>query len=116
MIAGDAFITPHAVKQYCRRINSRVAYSQALAEIIRALKTRVRKARQMKNGAIKVEIAGFETRSGLGAFEAIIGRGEGSLPAVITIGPPANRTASNRRSKARREAAKRSMETICSPC
>ena len=78
MIAGDYFITPHAVRQFQSRIAPWMTYEQALAAIIRELRG-VRELRPTMNGK-----AYYVRTNGEWKFRAVIREGQ-IQPAVITI-------------------------------
>lgn len=80
MIAGDFFITPHAVRQFQSRIAPWMSYEQALAAVIRELRG-VREFRPTMNGK-----AYYVRTNGEWQFRAVIAEGDGDAkPAVITI-------------------------------
>lgn len=81
MIAGEAFITPHAVAQFQARIPgfAQATYEQALGVIIRALRDDARSVRPTQNGkGICVRVRGRVN------FRAVILPSDGK-PAVVTI-------------------------------
>ena|SRR5690554_2294879 len=78
MIAGDFFITPHAVRQFQKRIAPWMSYEQALGTVIRELRG-IKKVRSTMNGK-----AYYIRVNGKWQFRAVIREGE-YLPAVITI-------------------------------
>lgn len=78
--AGQVFVTPHAVRQFIERI-APMAYEQALGAIIRELDEHCVSVKPSCSG--KAAIA--RTRGGRYDFRAVIGPGQGPLPAVITI-------------------------------
>lgn len=78
MIAGDYFITPHAVEQFRARIAPWMSYEQALGAIITELRDS-QGSRPTENGK-----AHYVRTKGKWCFRAIIQPGE-SKPAVITI-------------------------------
>ena len=79
MIAGEFFITPHAVEQFRRRIAPWMSYEEALGTIIRELDG-AGELRPTRNGK-----AYYVRTKGEWCFRAVIGPGEGQRPAVITI-------------------------------
>ena len=78
MIAGDYFITPHAVRQFQTRIAPWMTYEQALAVIIRELSD-AGELRPTMNGR-----AHYVRTNGEWRFRAVIREGR-IQPAVITI-------------------------------
>jgi hypothetical protein len=78
MIAGDYFITPHAVHQFQTRIAPWMTYEQALAAIIHELRG-AGEPRPTMNGK-----AYYVRTNGEWQFRAVIREGE-IQPAVITI-------------------------------
>lgn len=81
MIAGDYFITPHAVRQFQARIPGqwRLNYEQALALIVRALNADARPAKPLPNGkGVYVRVRGALN------FRAVVIEGDGK-PSVVTI-------------------------------
>lgn len=78
MIAGDYFITPHAVRQFQTRIAPWMTYEQALAAIIRELRS-AGELRPTMNGR-----AYYVRTNGEWRFRAVIREGQ-IQPAVITI-------------------------------
>lgn len=78
MIAGDFFITPHAVEQFRERIAPWLSYEQALGEIIKELRY-ANDFRPTQNGK-----AFYVRTKGKWKFRAIISGGY-DRPAVITI-------------------------------
>lgn len=81
MIAGPAFVTPHAVRQLRERVAPELTYEQALGAIIRGLSDGVEagRVRALPNGA------GWRVRAkGAYPFRAVIVPGE-PLPVVATI-------------------------------
>ena len=80
MIAGPVFVTPHSVLAFQARIVP-LAYEAARAAILEEIATHVVSLRPAPSGAGVV----VRTRGGRYAFRALIGPGEGPLPAVITI-------------------------------
>jgi len=78
MIAGDYFITPHAVRQFQTRIAPWMTYEQALAAIIREMRS-AGELRPTMNGR-----AYFVRTNGEWQFRAVIREGK-IQPAVITI-------------------------------
>ncbi|NLG85435.1 MAG: hypothetical protein GX493_12715 [Firmicutes bacterium] len=79
MIAGEFFITPHAVEQFRRRMAPWMSYEEALGTIIRELNT-AGPLRPTRNGK-----AYYVRTKGEWCFRAVIGPGEGPQPAVITV-------------------------------
>lgn len=78
LIAGDFFITPHAVRQFQDRIAPWMSYEQALGAIIRGLRN-AEELRPTTNGKAYYVRVDSEWQ-----FRAVIREGE-FLPAVITI-------------------------------
>jgi len=78
LIAGDFFITPHAVRQFQDRIAPWMSYEQALGAIIRGLHN-TEEFRPTINGK-----AYYVRVDGEWQFRAVIREGD-FLPAVITI-------------------------------
>ncbi|HEX3047940.1 MAG TPA: hypothetical protein VHY08_24525 [Bacillota bacterium] len=78
MLAGELFITPHAVRQFQTRIAPWMTYEQALGAIIRELHG-VKEFRPTVNGK-----AQYVRTRGAWEFRAVIGEGEGR-PSVVTI-------------------------------
>ena len=78
MIAGEFFITPHAVRQFRRRIAPWMSYEEALGAIIRELHEAKELRPTMNGKAYYVRI------NGEWQFRAVIGEGE-NRPAVVTI-------------------------------
>ncbi len=78
LIAGDFFITPHAVRQFQGRIAPWMSYEQALGAIIRGLRN-AEEFRPTVNGK-----AYYVRVEGEWQFRAVIRKGE-FLPAVITV-------------------------------
>jgi hypothetical protein len=80
MLTGDFFITPHAVRQFQRRMAPQLSYEQALGVVIRELRT-TGKFHTTENGKARYVRTNGEWR-----FRAVIAEGEGDAkPAVITI-------------------------------
>lgn len=78
MIAGEFFITPHAVRQFQIRIAPWMTYEQALGAIIRGLGSAGEVHSTMNGKARYVRV------NGDWQFRAVIGEGQ-ARPAVITI-------------------------------
>lgn len=81
MIAGEVFITPHAVKQFRARVPgcAALSYEQALERIIHALQVDVRSIRPTAKGTgICARVRGALN------FRAVIVAGD-DKPAVVTI-------------------------------
>lgn len=79
MLTGKYFITPHAVRSFVDRIAPRMSYDRALSVIVRGLES-CGEEKPLRNRQ------GFYVRvRGAWNFRAVIGRGDGPLPAVITI-------------------------------
>lgn len=81
MIAGDVFITPHAVRQFQARVPDyrNATYEQALGVIIRALRDDAQSVRPTRNQkGLCVRVRGSVN------FRAIILPSDGK-PAVVTI-------------------------------
>ena len=49
MIAGRFFVTPHAVRRFIERIDPRLTYEQALAELV-GCSERVRRVKELSPG------------------------------------------------------------------
>jgi hypothetical protein len=80
MFTGDFFITPHAVRQFQKRLASHLSYEQALDVIIGELRT-AGEFHATENGK-----AHYVRTKGEWRFRAVITEGEGDAkPAVITI-------------------------------
>lgn len=81
MIAGPAFVSPHAVRQFCARIAPGLDYEQALGAIIRGVEDGVRagRVRELGNG----RGVGVRAR-GAYSFRAVIVPGT-PLPVVVTV-------------------------------
>lgn len=80
MIAGPAFVTPHAVRQFCERVAA-LDYEHALGAIIRGVEAGVTagRVRALPNGS------GWRVRAkGTYPFRAVIVPGK-PLPVVATI-------------------------------
>ncbi len=80
MINGPVFVTPHAVRAFRDRI-APLPYEEARAAILRELDEHTVSVRPSENRQSVVA----RTRGGRYLFRAVIGPGEGPLPAVITI-------------------------------
>lgn len=78
MIAGDFFVTPHAVEQFRRRIAPWMNYEQALGAIIKELR-HADNFRPTRNGK-----AVYVRTRGEWCFRAVIREGH-KCPAVVTI-------------------------------
>lgn len=78
MLAGELFITPHAVRQFQTRIAPWMTYEQALGAVIRELRA-AGELRPTANGK-----AQYIRTSGVWRFRAVIGEGT-DRPAVVTI-------------------------------
>jgi len=74
MIAGKYFITPHAVRQFQRRMAWNMSYEEALAEIIKGLKYDIKSIKPNQSGAAIIRV------DGKWKFRAVV-RGN----AVVTI-------------------------------
>lgn len=82
MIAGDVFVTPHAVEQFRSRIPGMAGlrYEAALARIIRALHADTVSIRPTANQqAVCIRVRGEVN------FRAVVSTGSGDKPAVVTI-------------------------------
>jgi hypothetical protein len=80
MFTGDFFITPHAVRQFQRRMAPYLSYEQALGVVIRELRT-AGEFHVMENGKARYVRTNGEWR-----FRAVVAEGAGDAkPAVITI-------------------------------
>lgn len=79
MIAGEYFITPHAVRRFIELIAPGLDYEHALAAIIRGLRDHAGEPKPTRSGAVYIRVRG-EHR-----FRAIIGPGEGGRLAVVTV-------------------------------
>lgn len=78
---GPAFVTPHAVEQFRARVAPHLDAAAARAAILHELTHHVVTVRPSASGtAVQVRV-----RHGRYAFRAVVGRGEGPLPAVLTI-------------------------------
>lgn len=78
MLAGELFITPHAVRQFQSRIAPWMTYEQALGAVIRELRG-VTDFRVTENGKAR-----YVRTRGQWEFRAVIQEGE-QQPAVVTI-------------------------------
>lgn len=78
MLAGELFITPHAVRQFQTRIAPWMTYEQALGAVIRELGG-AKEARPTENGK-----AYYIRTRGKWQFRAVIREGD-IQPAVVTI-------------------------------
>jgi len=58
MIAGKYFITPHAVRQFQRRMAWRMTYEEALAEIIKGLKYDIKSIKESPTNATIIRVNG----------------------------------------------------------
>lgn len=74
MIAGKYFITPHAVRQFQKRMAWNMSYKEALAEIIKGLKYNIKSIKPNQSGAAIIRV------DGKWKFRAVV-RGN----AVVTI-------------------------------
>ena len=74
MIAGKYFITPHAVRQFQKRMAWNMSYEEALAEIIKGLKYNIKSIKPNQSGAAIIRV------DGKWKFRAVV-RGN----AVVTI-------------------------------
>lgn len=79
MIEG-AFITPHAIDQFLARVDRSLTRDEARAAIVAGLQ-HGGPARPLRSGAGIV----IRVRRRPYSFRAVLGPGEGRLPAVITI-------------------------------
>jgi hypothetical protein len=80
ILTGDFFITPHAVRQFQRRMAPHLSYEQALGVVIRELRT-TGEFHTTENGKAR-----YVRTNGEGRFRAIIAEGgDDAKPAVITI-------------------------------
>lgn len=85
MIAGNFYITPHAVRQFQKRCAPELSYNQALGAVIRGLRENGGPPKLCSNGtACVIRVAGGQCN-----FRAVIDprRREGPLPVVATILP-----------------------------
>lgn len=58
MIAGEYFITPHAVKQFIRRMAWNMTYEEALAAIIKGLGRDIESIKSNPTGATIIRVKG----------------------------------------------------------
>ncbi len=58
MIAGKYFITPHAVRQFQKRMAWNMSYEEALAEIIKGLKYNIKSIKPNQSGAAIIRVDG----------------------------------------------------------
>lgn len=58
MIAGKYFITPHAVRQFQKRMAWNMSYEEALAEIIKGLKNNIKSIKPNQSGAAIIRVDG----------------------------------------------------------
>jgi len=83
-VAGDYFISPHAVERFRRRLARRLTYEQALGEIIKGIRDYggPMKPSASRPGVYTIRVKGPEYR-----FRAVVDmrRREGPLPVVATI-------------------------------
>lgn len=80
MIEGPAFVTPHAIAQFRARIAD-LPEGEARTAILAHLAHHVVSVRPSPSGRAVVA----RVRHGRFAFRAVVGPGEGPLPAVLTI-------------------------------
>jgi hypothetical protein len=76
---GRYFVTPHAVRAFIAKIAPRMCFEQARVVIIEGLANAGPEKPTKNRSAFYVRVRGRWN------FRAVIGRGEGSHPAVITI-------------------------------
>lgn len=84
-VSGQWYITPHSVHQYIARVRA-CSYDDALADLI-AISNRAHYVKHVLGGC---ELwRGPRTRIGkgrrTGGIRLIVGPGEGSLPALLTV-------------------------------
>lgn len=79
-IAGQFFVTPHAVKRYVRRVCPGLSYGRALAEIVRAVE-RAHRVKGLPGGA---ELWRGPRPDRLRIFVAPA-RAPGLAPVVVTV-------------------------------
>jgi predicted fused transcriptional regulator/phosphomethylpyrimidine kinase len=58
MIAGKYFVTPHAVRQFQKRMAWNMSYEEALAEIIKGLKYDIKSIKLNHTGAQIIRVDG----------------------------------------------------------
>ncbi|HPP53903.1 MAG TPA: hypothetical protein PK777_13200 [Thermoguttaceae bacterium] len=58
MIAGKYFITPHAVRQFQKRMAWNMSYEEALAEIIKGLKYDIKSIKESPTNATIIRVHG----------------------------------------------------------
>ena len=75
---GRFFVTPHAVRQYQRRVRPELGYEDARAELI-AISERARYVRPARDGCEVWRTPRPER------LRLIVGPGKGPLPALITV-------------------------------
>lgn len=79
MLNCPYFITPHAIRQFIDRIAPRMDFDQARDTIIEGLRNAGPEKPTASRAAFYVRVRGEWN------FRAVLGRGEGALPAVVTI-------------------------------
>lgn len=88
MIAGPAFVTPHAVRRFMQRVRPGLTYEQALAEIIRGLRDGVRTVkppRPLSDGTAVVYLRCVGPNSRFLATVLFGDRTHGNAPQVVTV-------------------------------
>lgn len=83
VIEGPAFVTPHAIQRWRERVHADVTDEQARREILDALA--LARLRRVDESGIEHWRAGQGCR--FGCVRLRLGRGEGPLPAVLTVLP-----------------------------
>ncbi len=58
MIAGEYFITPHAVRQFVKRMAWNMTYEEALAAIIKGLENDIESIKENHTGAKIIRVKG----------------------------------------------------------
>lgn len=58
MIAGEYFITPHAVRQFIKRMAWNMTYKEALAAIIKGLENDIKSIKENHTGAKIIRVDG----------------------------------------------------------
>lgn len=82
-IAGNWFVTPHAVRQFQARVAPGLGYDQALGAIVRGMRRAgpLRPTRNQQAVYTRVRSSAEYPYD----FRAVIGPGEGPKPCILTI-------------------------------